>query len=259
VADAGAREVPLMRDTDRDWAIIAENEPFFGVLANEQFRRERLTQETIDDFYASGEADVDFACATLVRHVGASFPVERALDFGAGVGRLAFAMAQHARRVDAVDIAPGMRDVGRATALAKGIANVAFSEVPAYENGYDWINSLIVFQHIPPARGYTLLADLLGRLASGGLVSLHFTVYRDARHTGEIERDLDLFAYDGSRVDVWRSFVGVGPGSMSMYDYDLGRLMSIFVQHDVTSLWLEHTDHAGCHGAWLFGRRSADR
>ena len=34
-----------MRDTDNDWQIMGENEPYFGVLSHERFLRRNLTDE----------------------------------------------------------------------------------------------------------------------------------------------------------------------------------------------------------------------
>jgi hypothetical protein len=37
------------------------------------------------------------------------------------------------------------------------------------------LNSLIVFQHVPPARGEVILKQLIGRLRDGGVGALQFT------------------------------------------------------------------------------------
>ena len=89
----------------------------------------------------------------------------RGLDFGCGAGRLTFAMAKYAKEVVGVDVAEGMLRVA-ANGSSRKIRNVELrTTLPAEQ--VDWINSLIVFQHIPPPRGYEILADLVVLLAPG--------------------------------------------------------------------------------------------
>ena len=73
----------------------------------------------------------------------------RGLDFGCGAGRLTFAMAKYAKEVVGVDVAEGMLRVARERIDVRKIRNVELrTTLPAEQ--VDWINSLIVFQHIPP-------------------------------------------------------------------------------------------------------------
>jgi hypothetical protein len=46
-------------------------------------------------------------------------------------------------------------------------------------------------------------------------------------------------------------------GSMSMYDYDLNRVMRLLYVAGINPVTAQHTDHGGCHGAWLFGVKRA--
>ena len=40
-----------------------------------------------------------------------------------------------------------------------------------------------------------------------------------------------------------------------MYDYDLNRVFRTLFTNRVERLQVEHTDHAGCHGVYLFGQK----
>jgi SAM-dependent methyltransferase len=244
----------MVRDTDADWNVIATHQPYFGVLANERYLAENLTPESIDDFYASGRADIAHVIGVLGRTAGGKFKPRRGLDFGCGAGRLSFAMAEHAREVVGVDVADGMLTVARERAAARKIRNVEFRTALPTEP-VDWINSLIVFQHIPPPRGYAILEDLVALLAPGGFVSVQLTFFRDVRHVGEITRDLADYRYDGTSVELL-SHAGSETGAMSMYDYDLNRVVRTLFLGGIESLITEHTDHGGCHGAWFYGRKS---
>jgi SAM-dependent methyltransferase len=238
-----------VRDTDADWRKIGSDEPFWGVITDPRYLRENIDADGVSRFYESGVADIRWITGELAAIGGAPFHVARALDFGCGVGRLSEAMPEFADEVVAYDISPGMlqqarqRTAGRAT------------YVDALPDGcFDWINSRIVFQHIPPERGVVLLEQLLGRLGPGGFVSLHFNLFRDAR-----------FRPSGaaSSPNLWRRLAGRrGPpameeplGAMQMYDYDLSRLCEAFVQHGVGRMVLHHENHGGFHGATVFARR----
>ena len=245
----------MTRDTDADWRVIAANHPFFGVLANERNLSQNLTPQGMEDFYASGRVDIDHVVGALRRMNEGRFSPGVGLDFGCGVGRLSFAMAEHCDDVIAVDVAEGMLDVGRQQARERGHRNVEFrTDVPS--GPVDWINSLIVFQHIPPARGHAILADLVRQLAPGGFVSIQVTFFRDHHHSGEINRDIADYRFDGEAVEIL-STNSPPPGEMTMYDYDLNRVTRILFLAGITPLTLEHTDHGGCHGAWFFGVKRA--
>lgn len=241
----------MPRDTDDDWNVIATHQPFFGVLANEQYFMHNLTPEAKQEFYATGEADIDHVVRTLAALNGGHFAPKTALDFGCGVGRLTFAMAKHVESVVGVDVAEGMLDVARREAAERGVSGIELrNDLPA--GAVDWVNSLIVFQHIPPERGYAIFDRLVQSLGPGAFLSVQVTFFRDARHTAEVLRDLADYRYDGHDIELL-SIAPSEPGAMSMYDYDLNRLVRTLFTHGFESVTAKHTDHGGCHGAWLFG------
>lgn len=241
----------MLRDTDRDWEVIGTQQPFFGVLANEQFLLQNLTETGKDEFYESGRRDIAKVVDALSRVNGGRFAPRTALDFGCGVGRLTFAMTKYARTVIGVDVAAPMLDVATREATARRVKHVELrADLPS--EPVDWVNSLIVFQHIPPARGYAILERLLALLAPGGLLSVQLVFYRDERHTAELVRDLADYRFDGSTLEVL-SIKPTDAGYMTMYDYDLNVVMRLLFRAGIDPVTAQHTDHGGCHGAWLFG------
>ena len=167
-----------MRDTDADWRSISEREPHFGVLATPEFLRANLTPEAVETFYRSGVSTMAFVADRLQRR-SSGFAPKSAVDFGCGVGRLTFAMRNYADEVSGVDVAPAMLEIARARARTTGVEGVTFGETPP--SSTHWINSCIVFQHIPPRRGLPLLASLIGALEPGGFISVQLTLYRRVR------------------------------------------------------------------------------
>jgi len=233
------------RDTDADWRELGATQPYWGVLSHPDYRTENLTEDALEAFYASGETYVADVLARFRRHFGAR-PKGSALDFGCGAGRLTEPMAARMTQATGYDIAPGML----AEARKRCGRALYVGELP--DGPFDWINSFIVLQHIPPARGLTLIAALAQRLALGGFASLHVTIWREAR----------LQPPPASRLrKVARAFRDVDPplGAITMYDYDLSAVVKVLNQAGLADLHLVATDHGGHHGVIVLGRRNWGR
>ena len=233
------------RDTDADWRALGLSQPYWGVLSHPDFRTENITPERVEAFFASGRAYIEEVIGHLAGLTGRG-PSGPALDFGCGVGRLAEAMAEHAPTTG-FDISPGMLDLAR-----RGGGKAAYSDqLP--DGPFGWINSFIVFQHIPPERGLEILRDLLARLAPGGAISLQITVWRSDRHVwtappgwrGLLER---------RRRRAWARKLPVG--QILMYDYDLSAVVRLLTLAGVDEMKLVSTDHDGHRGVIILGRRN---
>jgi SAM-dependent methyltransferase len=243
----------MMRDTDLDWKTISETEPFYGVLTDSQFLSRNLDAAAIDRFYASGIDDIDWVWNRLKTAFGEFAPAV-ALDFGSGLGRLAFAMSRYASRVIGVDVAPKMISQAEAHGRGRGIENVFFTtEMP--DERLDWINSFIVFQHIPPERGCQLLETLVSRLRPMGRISIQLTIFRERSVIGHTVNTTRFLVYDGALLrpvvmDDWSP-----AGLMSMFDYDLNRVLAILKSHGIGEVLLLPTNHSGNHGVYILGKR----
>jgi hypothetical protein len=118
---------------------------------------------------------------------------------------------------------------------------------------FDWINSFIVLQHIPPDRGLALIEDLLARLAPGGLISLHVTIWREA-HLKEPSAS-GLKRLLRPLVRRWR-VAQLPKGTIRMYDYDLSQVVERLNRAGIGELTLVPTDHGGHHGVILLGTKA---
>lgn len=242
------KAAPAVRDTDTDWRKLGRDEPFFGVLADPRFLRANLTPEALDEFYASGVADIGHYRALMEQKLGPFAPAS-ALDFGCGVGRLTAALAEMTGDAVGIDISEGMLAEARKRARA-GLAFAA--ELP--ERNFDWIVSIIVLQHIAPERGYDLLRALLARLAPGGGVTIQLTVFRDVRHAAVAGGRLML----GERIetiDTQAALAALPEGEMVMFDYDLSIVYALLIEAGIGELAVLPTDHGGFHGAIILGRK----
>lgn len=224
-----------MRDTDADWRKIGAEEPFWGVLTSPDHLREALTPEGIERFYRIGREEIGLHAHLIGQVSGMSPQGGCAIDFGCGVGRLSEAMAAIADDVIGVDVSPGMLETAR-----RRSGRVRYVEtIP--DEAFDWINSAIVFQHIPPERGLSILDRLLSGLTMGGAVSIQLP-----------------FARADWRLEAQRAETAEPPpGAMTMHDYDLNAVLRILWTHGVRRHLLSPTDHDGVYGFIIAGRREA--
>jgi SAM-dependent methyltransferase len=239
------------RNTDRDWEGIAKLFPYFGVLADERFRDP--TPENLTEFFSSGERQVQETLQILRTKFG-NFEPTSALDFGCGVGRLLIPMARAVGQAVGVDVADNMLQLARHHISQSGVNAWVTKDIPIDEN-FDWINSFIVFQHIPPSRGYILIERLWKILQRGGCMSLHITTYHDHTHVGELIRDAGRYSYDGERAILYVRRPRADETSMSMYDYNLSHVLAIFELKDGQEIHLQHVQHGGCYGVIIYVRK----
>jgi SAM-dependent methyltransferase len=245
---ADVDEALVVRDTDADWRELGKSNPYWGVISQPDFRAENITPERIEQFYASGPFHIDPIARELEKLTGAP-PSGRALEFGCGVGRLAEAMLAYTGDVTGVDISPGMLELAR----QRGSKVNYVSEVP--EGPFDWINSFIVFQHIPPSRGEAIIEELLGKLAPDGVVSLQVTVWREKTHEWPEESGLRRL-FQAQRQRRWARNLPVG--QILMYDYNLSKIVRLLNRAGIEEIRLVSTDHGGHHGVIILGRKTAE-
>jgi 2-polyprenyl-3-methyl-5-hydroxy-6-metoxy-1,4-benzoquinol methylase len=124
-----------------------------------------------DDFFQSGEAFITGVLEQVERLFGPIAP-GRAMDFGCGVGRLALPLARRFRSATGVDISASMLAEAARNAARAGLGNLDWvlsdERLTRVEGPFDFINSYIVLQHIPPHAGMRLIARLLDLVAPGG-------------------------------------------------------------------------------------------
>jgi trans-aconitate methyltransferase len=212
-----------------------------------------MTAETLNKFFESGRRDINALMSVFNTHFN-NFKPEFALDFGCGVGRMTIPIAENIKSVIGVDISDDMLNEAK-----KNIQNFDYKNIELYKYipddiYYDWINSLIVFQHIPPQRGYYILQTLLEKLNSGGFISCQFTIFRDKNHLDEIFRDVECCKYDGNSIKILSKSNQI-EGQMSMYEYDINYLLSILTTYGMNNFLMQHTNHGGCHGIILFSKK----
>ncbi|WP_162987160.1 class I SAM-dependent methyltransferase [Sphingomonas paeninsulae] len=241
-----------MRDTDNDWTNLGEFEPYFGVLSHERFLRHNLNEAGLAEFWQTGANHMVGVRQILIDHFGGEFAPKTAIDFGCGVGRLTRAMAPMADRVFGIDISGPMLEEARRNSPPE---NVEFRFDIPQDCLIDWIHSSIVFQHIPPARGYDLFGKLLDAASPKAMLSVHFMLFKDALGVADqYHPNVEFSTWDGRELKpLLRK--DRAAGSMSMYDYDMNLLIAMMVRRGFSRYYMHHANHGGCHGVEIFARR----
>jgi cyclopropane fatty-acyl-phospholipid synthase-like methyltransferase len=150
------------------------------------------------------------------------------------VGRLVIPLALYAEQAISIEISDSM-----IAELKKNLKRYKINNVKIYKTVddlllsdsvkmFDWINSHIVFQHIPPEKGYIILEQLLKGLKIGGYFSLHFNIFRIENVTNEAVYQ----QIDSSIQKVLYSESNEVQGQMQMYDSDLE--YRIHIPSDIT-------------------------
>ena len=250
-----------MRDTDKDWNWIAAVAPYWGVLSDERFRGIDIPHEHHASFFDSGRVFIGDVMGFVHRHIDAEFRPERALDFGCGVGRLLLPLAELSRQAVGVDVAPQMLELAAQHARAAKLQNVslvrgddALSEVAGT---FDFINSFIVLQHIPPARGYRILERLMTLLDVGGVFSLQMCYAKSGRFLTHEVAGIGAYRRTGGIIEAISLDDAEPPqGTVTMFDYDLNRVMLILGRCAGQPLLTLPTEHDGHFGMHFIGRKA---
>ncbi|MEZ5541708.1 MAG: class I SAM-dependent methyltransferase [Pseudomonadota bacterium] len=250
-----------MRDTDSDWDEVARTFPYWGVLSVDQFKKKNLSQQDRESFFASGENYFKGMMNVVRRHLGADLKIKRGLDFGCGVGRLAIPMARIANdEVVGVDISDEMLKICADNASAMGVANLVLvkgdDNLSKVTGTFDFINSYIVLQHIPPARGYQIIQRLLDLLEAGGVGSLQLTYAKSAKFFEHERAKAGYYRRDGSTlIELKTKSDERATGAITMFDYDLNCVFALIQEISDPYLSVRVTDHDGHLGIHVVFRK----
>lgn len=152
----------------RDWTRLGEHDPLWAVYVTPGTRGGRWD---VEEFFATGRTEVARSLEHLAS-LGLGTRRTKALDFGAGVGRLSAALAEHFDHVVGVDVSPTMLDEARRLDRSEGkvefVLNdaVDLSFVPDAE--VDLVYSSLVLQHLPRELAYGYLREFLRVLRPDG-------------------------------------------------------------------------------------------
>lgn len=235
-----------MTERPHDWEIIASRDPFFGVIVSDEYRATKIDPEARRRFYETGENDITTVLRWFDADLGARPSTGEALDIGCGVGRLSYAISKVMPKVTGYDVAESMVRVARENAPPNLTLTTQIPPGP-----FAWINSYIVFQHIPPAEGIALLGQCLDRAAPGAFASVQITGWRE----GLPPRNLLARFRHWRNLRIHRQKDHPVDPLIQMHDYNFSDVMKCFMSRGFNRLVLHHTDHGHHHGAWIIARK----
>lgn len=152
----------------RDWTELGEQDPLWAVFVAPGTRGGRWD---VEEFFATGRAEVDLSLQHL-RQLGVSVGTAGALDFGAGVGRLSNALAEHFDTVIGVDVSPTMLEQARRLDRSGGRIDFHLNDKPDLSEfpdaSVDLVYSSLVLQHLPKDLAAGYLRELVRLLRPGG-------------------------------------------------------------------------------------------
>ena len=133
----------------QDWNELAQLDPYWVILTAAD---KRFGGWDSDEFFAIGTIEVA-ALMDRIEQLGHPQHLERALDFGCGLGRITRALAQQFDECVGVDISEDMvrsaQDLNANVPGASFVVNVA-NDLARFDNAsFDLVFSSIVLQHVP--------------------------------------------------------------------------------------------------------------
>ena len=158
-----------LSELKRDWERLAERDALWAILTD---KRKAGGKWDMDEFMATGVAEIDAVLRHLkrIRHI--PNPNGAVLDFGCGVGRLTQALAPHFASCVGVDISEQMiqkAEVLNRYSHCRYVVN-AKAQLPFVDDFFSFIYSNIVLQHVPPSFAEGYLREFVRVLAPGGVL-----------------------------------------------------------------------------------------
>jgi SAM-dependent methyltransferase len=248
----------VRRSSAKDWDALARTEPLWAVLTDERYRSTRITSESEQDFWQSGDLYLRHVADLCVTHFGRSLAPRQALDFGCGVGRVLVPLARLSGEAVGIDVSPAMLAHARAACDRAGLSNVALQSCMPAGRDFDFVNSTLVLQHIPVRAGLLLLDELLACLAPGGLLALQILYGRPG--SGLLKR-AGRWLYANVRstrplLGPWRGGTADSP-YMQMNAYPLEQVFGRLRMHGISNLHVVLTSESGFESALIVGAKNA--
>jgi trans-aconitate methyltransferase len=245
-------------DTDEAWQRWGEREPYYGVMTDPRFLSANLDEARKAEFFATGERYVGQLQATLQTLFGDVRP-RHVVDFGCGTGRILLPLAAAYPEVRGIDVSAAMRRECERNIAAAGAGNASVCSTQAYLAGAercDLLHSSLVFQHIRPVQGFSVLAQLLERLGDGGLLAVQFCTDTGQSAARLLASRVKNTVPGLPALVSWLRNRQVLPAPMEMHAYDREQLESAFARHAVHIAHVRDYAEAGITISTYFGRKA---
>lgn len=171
----------MLARTATYWERVGAEAPHWSVLTQDRYRPDAIGQ-SIDDFYATGRADLGLVEGLLTRQGISPESLHHCVEFGCGVGRATLTIARLFDRVTGCDISRPHLALAAEQAAARIVDNVAWHHATVSEpmppGGWDCWYSRLVLQHNPPPVAAHLLRRAFAGLRPGGVAIFQVPTHR---------------------------------------------------------------------------------
>ena len=245
-------------NSDRDWEIWAQQNPYFGVIAHPTLLNENITEDSLHQFFLSGQNHVDHIYAVIRAKIQPNFQPARVLDYGSGVGRIIIPLSRRSEFALGVDISSTMLKIAKENCAKLGspatfIHANDLDSVPA--SSLDLVHSSLVFQHIPTDRGELIFRKLISLLAKGGVGVIHLN-FADKRHLliqcASIARRNSTLIHKLLNIAQRRA---ISVPLMQMNNYSMNRIFNILMDGHCSNSYIELSQNGKHRGATLYFER----
>jgi SAM-dependent methyltransferase len=251
------------RNSDKEWEKFGRNDPYYGVLDHDRFHKAQLDNDSLSEFFTSGQDHLDFVLKTIRASVDSVFSPLYALDFGCGVGRCSIPLTQVCQSVVGVDVSDSMLQEARKNCLEQSIANLQLVKsddtLSRVSGPFDLVHAFLVFQHIPSKRGEKIFKRLIELLSDNGVAAMQFIYHREesalVRIMGRLRKTIPL----------WHIFVNLLYGKpwseplMEKNVYDLNRLLVILHEHGCGNVHMRFCGKGKLRSVVLFFQKKQDK
>jgi len=229
--------VRRFRSLAKSWETLGDADPLFGVLSDPDKWGGKWD---VDEFYASGDAHVQKLLRTL-DDARASYARDECLDFGCGVGRLTFPLADSFSHTVGVDVARPMIDAARRRLRAGDRCEFILNRDPDLRQfpdaTFDLVHSCLVLQHMPPDLSLRYIGEFFRVCRPSGLVVFQLPAESRSAEVVSAMHALPETAY-AARIEVQRP-----PGSLASSAF---RTLQVLLTNQSPVAW-PHDIPAGRH------------
>lgn len=249
-----------MLSTDKAWEKWGQTDPYYGVLAEDNFRKEKLNADSKKTFLESGEEYIRFIINIINKHIDPAFAPSNCLDFGCGVGRLVIPLAKRYKKVVGIDISDSMLEEARKNCLENEISNASFyksdDNLSAVNSRFDLVHSCLVFQHIPAMRGKRILKRLLELLNNKGIAVVQIIFYRNASFLKKLSCWLQKgIPFLANVVNIFRGRKFLQP-PVQMNSYNLTEIAKLLKDNGVENFFAISSVEGEYYSITLFCRKT---
>jgi len=265
-------------NSDNAWEEWGRRDPYFAILTNEKYRNRNISDEVRKEFFQTGIDHINRVFKVCRDHLDRDFSPGNALDFGCGTGRIIVPLAKLAKHVTGLDVSDSMLQEAQKNCEEFQVRNVSLlrsdDDLSNLEGLFDFIHSVIVFQHIPVQRGKKIFMNLLDHLQERGIGVIHVsyakTLFQEnygidpnmvlkgimesmSRPKRIINKMLLREDSKDHHTDLKKQ---EADPEMQMNSYNVNELFFIMHTAGIQKIHVEFTDHGGELGIILFFQKS---